>query len=320
MPLIDWVATQFLYKLMIGVISGLVILTLASQFGKYLYLELTTHFRLQYLIAAVVCALLMAGFQSWKFAAVALLCGVLNAVYLLPYFGSKPQVIGAEKKVRIFHANVLWKSENYEAVLALIRENNPDVVVLQELSEEWGNQVSVLGETYPNSKQVPLAEGAGMAIFSRYPLTEVEVLKLDDSPHIALRARVDAEGETFTLLALHPTVPLSPVKFVNRNRQFKAAAELLNSIGGHKVVIGDLNTTMWSPYFTNFLREARLRDGRVGFGLQTSWPVPLPSFLRLPIDHCLASEGVQVDRLELGVRTGSDHHPLIVDLSLLGVR
>jgi len=315
MILLDWFSTQLLYKLTIGAISVLVILTLASQFGQYLYVELTTHFRLQYVVAAVVCTVLMVGYQSWKFAGVALLCAILNGIYLAPYLRAKTHDERTAQVVRIFHANVLWKNRNYGAVLDLIRSSDADLVVLQEVTEEWDNQLGVLEERYPFSKRVPLAEGAGMTLFSSYPLCDVEVLKFDDSSHIAIRAKAEINGEELLLLALHPTTPTSPKKFLNRNRQFKGAAELLNASSGHKVVIGDLNTTMWSPYFTNFVRAARLKDARIGFGLQTSWPVALPAFLRLPIDHCLVSEEVQVNRFQLGERTGSDHRPLIVDLS-----
>ena len=71
---------------------------------------------------------------------------------------------------------------------------------------------------------------------------------------------------------------------------------------------------MWSPYFAGLVHDSGLRDARMGFGLKTSWPIPLPSFLRLPIDHCLVSKDIHVERFEIGSRTGSDHLPIIIDL------
>ena len=155
-----------------------------------------------------------------------------------------------------------------------------------------------------------------MSVFSRYAFADVKVLHLDSSTHIAILAHLDIKEKTISLLAMHPTTPITPAKFKNRNLQFREAAALLNSIKGSKVLVGDLNITMWSPYFTTLIRSSGLRDARLGFGLGTSWPMPLPSFLRLPIDHCLVSHDVQVDGFRIGPRIGSDHRPVIVDLSL----
>jgi endonuclease/exonuclease/phosphatase family metal-dependent hydrolase len=64
-----------------------------------------------------------------------------------------------------------------------------------------------------------------------------------------------------------------------------------------------------------FGSRSRLR-ARLGFGVKTSWPVPVPSFLRIPIDHCLLSDDFHVTSVEVGSSIGSDHLPLVVTASL----
>jgi endonuclease/exonuclease/phosphatase (EEP) superfamily protein YafD len=103
-------------------------------------------------------------------------------------------------------------------------------------------------------------------------------------------------------------------KFLNRNEQFTKAASILRATEGTKFLIGDLNTSMWSPYFADLVKGSGLRDARAGFGLIPSWPMPLPAFLQIPIDHCLVSDDVVVKGIKTGQRTGSDHRPLIVDV------
>lgn len=316
MFLFEVLSSPLIYKLTILALTATVLLTLASQFGDYLYLELATHFRLQYVAVAIICAGSLTVFQSWKFLPIALACALLNASHLFPYFSSKTEINASSAHLRVLHANVLKDNQNYRAVFALITENNPDVVVLQEITESWDQQVKFLQAKYPYYKSAPAASGAGMALFSRYRLRDLKVLQLDASTHLAILAEIDISGQPVTILALHPPTPITPNKFANRNRQFREAASLLNSMTGPKVLIGDLNTTMWSPYFVSLTRSTGLRDARLGFGLQTSWPVPLPAILRLPIDHCLVSEEVQVSQLRLGAPAGSDHCPLIVDLIL----
>ena len=293
----------------------LVVLTLASHVGRHLYLELTTHFKLQYLLGSLLCLLVFSGYQSWTFSAVALFCGLLNLFYIWPYYRTRTsQNPSSDVRLRLLQANVLKDNKNYASIFRLLKQTNPDVVVLQETNEVWRNQINLLHDVYPFSEMALRSEGAGMVILSKHKFETVEVLRLDDSIHVAILVQVRIDHHKITILALHPTTPISPFKFKNRNRQFREAATLLKGIDGPKVLIGDLNTTMWSPYFAELLRCANLRDARLGFGLKTTWPMPLPGFLRMPIDHCLVSSELQVANLEIGEHVGSDHRPMIIDL------
>jgi endonuclease/exonuclease/phosphatase (EEP) superfamily protein YafD len=316
MLLLEVFSLQLLYVLTLVVLTALVLVTLASHFGQYLYLELTTHFRLQYVLAAIVCAVVFTMFQSWKFIPIAIICAVLNAAYLWPYRSTSRPDPTERSRLRILHANVLNKNTNYTTLFEEINNSKPDILVLQELSQAWADQIRTLQQEYPFFEIAPRPDGAGMAILSRYPFENVETLTLDASTHLAILARVNLGEKAVSVLGLHPPTPMSPLKFKNRNRQFREAARVLNSLEGPKVLIGDLNTTMWSPYFSSLLRDSKLRDVRLGFGLHTSWPMPMPWFLRLPIDHCLVSDELRVDRLRIGDSIGSDHYPLIVDLTM----
>jgi len=317
MSLFEAVPSQLVYRPAVVMLTALVILTLLSQFGQYLFLELTTHFRLQYVLTAVACALVFTIYQSWKFVPIAVLCAILNGVYLAPYWRAPEAQNGTGQPFRVLHANVLKDNQNYEGALRLIQQSNADLLVLQEVTDDWVQQLKVLEKEYPYFKSVPGLAGSGMALFSRFAFADLEVLTLDESTHIAIKAKIKVgENKEVTVLSLHPTTPITASKFANRNRQFKAASTIMRSTSGPKFIIGDLNTTMWSPYFTDLVRTSGLRDARKGFGLVNSWPMPLPSFLRLPIDHCLVSDDVKVSSIKLGPGIRSDHRPLVIDLLL----
>jgi endonuclease/exonuclease/phosphatase (EEP) superfamily protein YafD len=319
MLLLEIFSQPILYTLAILVLTFVVLLTLASHFGRYIYLELTTHFRLQYFWTAVLCGLVFTAYQSWQFVLIALACACLNLYYIWPYYRSKSKRgSDSEFSLRVLHANVLKGNTNYAAVFELINQVSPDLVFLQETGDAWRDQLEPLRKEYPFYEAALRPHGAGMIVLSRKPFDSVEVLALDESQHVAILARVNLVKHSITVLGLHPTTPIDPFKFRNRNLQFREAASLLNKIDGHKILIGDLNTTMWSPYFEQLTRDANLRDARLGFGLKTSWPMPLPSFLRMPIDHCLISQELRVEAVEISAHIGSDHRPLIVDI--FGVR
>lgn len=316
MFLTELVSHQLLYKLTAVILISILALTMASLFGRHLYLELTTHFRLQYALTASACVGVLIVFHSWKLLPVAVCCAVYNLAYLVPYYflRPRPQIKSSAASLRLLQVNLLLSNENYETLLTAATEADADVIVLQELTEEWWKHIEVLAEQYPHVEAVPGPGGAGMAIFSRYSLEEVKTLTLDASNHIAILAQVNVVSASVTILALHPPTPISSTRFTNRNRQFHEAGDILRSLKGPRILIGDLNATMWSPYFTDLTKRSGLRDARLGFGLRTSWPMPLPWFLRIPIDHCLVSNDIIVERVQLGRRTGSDHRSLIVDV------
>jgi endonuclease/exonuclease/phosphatase (EEP) superfamily protein YafD len=307
---------QFVYKLTVGTLIAVWACSLISLFGHHAYLELATHFRFQYALLSLICIISFLALRSWKLLPLAICCALLNSLYILPYYSREisPVSYSAGTHLRLMQANVLGSNGKYSALIGAITAAHPDIVVLQEVTDEWWHQIEALNTGYQYSKAVPRPGGSGMAILSHFPIVDVQVLSLDTSTHLALLARLNVEGTIVSLLSLHPPTPVRTDKFLNRNQQFSRAASIMKATGGVRIIIGDLNTTMWSPYYADLLRESGLRDARKGFGLNTTWPLPLPGFLQLPIDHCLVSEDVAVEGVRTGKRTGSDHRPLIVDL------
>src|SRR5262249_6462450 len=92
-----------------------------------------------------------------------------------------------------------------------------------------------------------------------------------------------------------------------------ALGERARDAGGSRIIIGDLNSTDGSAHFRDLLRVSGLRDSRLGFGRQPSWPTM--GFYRIAIDHALVSDDLAVVDRRPGPNVGSDHFPLILDLA-----
>ncbi len=101
------------------------------------------------------------------------------------------------------------------------------------------------------------------------------------------------------------------------DKQFAAIGEYAAQVKNPVVVVGDLNTTMWSPFYKSMVKTARLRNARSGFGILPTWPTFMP-LLSIPIDHLLVSKEIGVLKVHTGRYVGSDHLPLITDLIIAG--
>lgn len=125
-------------------------------------------------------------------------------------------------------------------------------------------------------------------------------------------ANIQVEGEDVFLLGTHPLPPDSSEYARLRNDQLRNIAALVRNQRSPVIVIGDLNTTPWSPLFVDLLRDGRLKNTSKGCGLFGSLPAWLP-LARIPLDHCLVSGAIQVTVKRLGPRVGTDHLPVTVE-------
>ncbi|HYQ92789.1 MAG TPA: endonuclease/exonuclease/phosphatase family protein [Candidatus Competibacteraceae bacterium] len=279
--------------------------------------ELAAHFRVQYCLALTLLAILLRQhrFATALFAFFALVNLIIT---LLPlYQGSYPGNVAAAAvpQLRALTLNLHYTNQDYERVRQLINTYHPDVIVLQEITPRWLEELQRLRASYPYSLASPRSDPFGMALFSRLPWEQAEILHPGGSELPTLTAVIDADGSPFTLLGVHPLPPSSPEWARLRNQQLAEIAQFVRANPRPTLLLGDFNITPWSPYFTDLLQTAGLRDSARGYGLQPTWPSFFP-LLWLPIDHCLFSAGITIADRRIGPFVGSDHYPLLVDFAV----
>ena len=296
----------------------LLVLTLLSLVGQTYPLELLTHFQVQYLLAALLCTVLLAALRRWRWFAVSLGSLVLAGAAVLPYQAGQTAHahVGSsgQRTVRLLLANVLLSNTAYQDVLDLVEAEDADVLIFQEVNERWQRALAPIGAAYPHIVERPREDPYGTVVYSRLPIEQVDVLELGEAGRSTVCLRVMVAGTPVSIVCTHPNQPLMPTGFTHRNDQLDRVAEVTAGLPHPLVLAGDLNMSMWSPWFQRLCERTGLRSVRSGMGVQGTWPAALPRCLRLPIDHFLVSGGVSVTGCRLGPSIGSDHLPLIVDL------
>lgn len=299
----------------------IILFSIAGYLGRASqYFELASHFRFQYTLASFCCLLIFAGLQAWPWALGAAVCFLVNGAAVLPWYTSRkhaPHSHANSRRLRVVLANVLYENRRYELFKNLVNEEQPDILIAQEVTDEWLDEMKFLRETYPYFREVHQPHGSGIALFSRFPLLQCEVIALGLEERPGITARLQIDEAIITLLTFHPYAPVRRDHYRHRNLQLAEASRLIKTLPQPLIVIGDLNTTMWSPYFDQLLQARELVNTRRGFGLLPTWPLwLLLPFLMLPIDHCFVTPDIAIHNTRTGGRTGSDHLPLIVDLSI----
>jgi endonuclease/exonuclease/phosphatase (EEP) superfamily protein YafD len=297
-------------------------MVLGRALGWAYPLELLTHFQVQYFLAALACGGTLLVLRRRRLALCAAAAAAVSGGALWPYLlGDVSSAAHAadeppEARLRVMHANVLWSNAQHDRLLDAIHGAEPDVVVLQEINSRWMRAIAPELAEYRFCASGVAEDRSGIAIFSRHPLCNVRISPPGDPGAPCITAAVLLGPRVVSLATIHPRTPLTPRGHARRNDQLREVARRAAELPRPLVLVGDLNTTMWSPHFTRLLEDLHLNDARRGFGLRPSWPTFLPPPARIPIDHCLVSPEVSVTDCRLGPSFGSDHLPLIVDLSL----
>ncbi len=284
--------------------------TVMNQYHHYL--ELFSHFRLQYLAVAAILLVPFLLMRSWHYVSLMLATVALNAWFIVPWYLPDDEAPYSDGRFKVLLANVFAENNDHYVLRALIDAEQPDIVFLQEIGVGWSATLETW-EDYPHRHIVPRYDYFGIAVLSRLPLESVDTVSSPPRGFPTLVVTTTVEDKAVTLVSTHPMPPMTTANFEARNAQLASVAELVSEFAGARVLIGDLNTTMWGANYRQLVGNAHLDNVRKGFGVLPSWPTFLP-FAMIPIDHCLVSGDLRASNVRLGPDIGSDHRPLIATL------
>jgi endonuclease/exonuclease/phosphatase (EEP) superfamily protein YafD len=308
---LKWLAWGLLY--LIGVLTLLATITgfLARLWWLF---EPTSHFRAQYMFVLLAAAIIAAAGRRWLPAALFALAAMVNFILVIPvYLAGESVQEGAS--YRILMANVEYINEDEAAVLQMIGDVNPDILIVEEFTPAWQTTLEAISADYPHSELSPRTDAYGIALYSRLPYERSEIRTVGPSRFPSVFAWYELDGRPLTVVGTHPPPPLNKDDLEDRDQQLAAIIEYASAQSEATIVAGDFNVTTWSPIFQDMLFDSDLREARRGFGLHPTWPT---SFLPLgvPFDHILVSPGVAVHNFGRGADTGSDHYPVFADFSI----
>jgi endonuclease/exonuclease/phosphatase (EEP) superfamily protein YafD len=232
--------------------------------------------------------------------------------------GPSPQVGPNASSLKIIEFNI-WKSNRDPAATAAwIRAQDPDIVVLADVARQGQFVADRLRADYPYSVRCNDKHCSTMLLSKRQPLRAGGLAKGDPENRVGLSAVwatfSDVRGP-FTVVGVHLPRPWPFGDQWRFQRLLVAATATLDR--RRMIVAGDFNDTPWSSDLQRLDRNLDLpRRTRALF----SWPARLPyglpaPFPILPIDQVYAALAWRTDRVTVGPRLGSDHYPLVIELS-----
>lgn len=231
---------------------------------------------------------------------------------------AEPAMDPARSSFRLLIANVMMENRHHQRLLELVRETDPDLLLVVETDEVWARALAPLSSTYPHIIGHPQDNHYGMMLFSRLPLLDpaVEFLVQEDIPSIHTAFELPS-GDRVLLHGLHPRPP-EPMRDQDatpRDAELVLVGRVIREEGERPTVVaGDLNDVAWSPTTELFLRLSGLLDPRVGRGFYNTFHAD-HRLMRFPLDHILHSNHFRLVELRRCGHVGSDHFPVLAELS-----
>jgi len=264
---------------------------------------------------------------QWQMAEIALMLALIGAIgfqlrMILPYTRLWKQEVRQAMpmanpvQVKIMVSNVLTPNNNTQALVNLVQQKQPDILITLESDQKWEDALRVIEPDYPYSVKVPLDNLYGMHLYSKLELIDPEIkyLLIDDIPSIHTQVRL-TNGEIIWLYCLHP-MPPSPTeadKSTTRDAELLMVGRHINENNQTAILAGDLNDVAWSKTTLMFQRISGLLDPRIGRFFINTFHVKYP-ILRWALDHIFHSPCFTLVDIERLPSIGSDHFPVMTTL------
>lgn len=250
-------------------------------------------------------------------------CVLWQLWWILPYtplWKKEVKYVGEyepERHLSILTSNVLTPNRNSEALIKLVNEHKPDILVTLESDKWWEEQLSVLESDMPYTVKCPLDNLYGMHVYSKLPILDAEIKFLVEKDIPSIHASIELRtGDKLRAHFVHPPPP-SPTeneKSTERDAELIIVARSVEKSKQPIIVAGDLNDVAWSSTTRLFRKISGLLAPRVGRGMFNTFNAKNP-LLRWPLDHLFHSEHFTLNTIKRLPSIGSDHFPLFTSLA-----
>ena len=227
--------------------------------------------------------------------------------------------------------NVLFKNKNYKAIAGSIQIASPDIVGLQEITDDVAQElVNVLESDYPYHTLDTSEQYSTVALLSRFPIEHLERFPLPPL-HKALQAVININGQRIHVFVVHLSpnqffeqpiaefVPTVKERYARRANEIALLRARIVDIDEPVLLLCDCNLTDTSEahaQFSTFLVDS---FGESGWGFGHTFQPPITSAAIQRIDYIWHSSEFKALEAYVGQDGQSDHLPVVAKLGFVTI-
>ncbi|AVT34787.1 endonuclease [Plantactinospora sp. BC1] len=221
--------------------------------------------------------------------------------------------------LRVLTANLLAGAADPETLVALVRSERVDVLAAQEFTPAAEAALDRLGLAglLPHRQVNPEIGTTGSALYSRHPLRETGIRRNGGGFSQAYATVQPPGGPAVLVESAHPMAPATLARLPDWRADLRAQPPATPD-GPLRILAGDFNATLDHAPLRDLLDTGYVDAAdSVGAGLTGTWGPydgdPIPP---VTIDHVLVDRRIAVGRVAVFRLPGSDHRPVLAELTL----
>ena len=214
-------------------------------------------------------------------------------------------------KIMLYNIGYNNSVKNFTNLKNLIVSEKIELILLQEISPSTIDKVKLLKQIFPYGSSLDdHIDLFDTIILSKYPLKQLE----NKDYHIS-KANLVINNDVISILGVHLRPGGRQQDYEFALNQLSYLKKIISNRSSKLILLGDLNMTAYSKRFSNFINDTNLNT-YISYKNKTStWPSFLPNFFGIQIDHLLFSDEINLISKKIGESFGSDHRPLITEIS-----
>lgn len=261
-----------------------------------------------------------AAFQRWFLVCAAGVVAAFHLAWVLPDYGPAEDLPAEARhapSVTLMTANVYFGNDDFSAVVEEIGQVDADILFLQEFGHELRDELREQGmeERYPHREIAFENPYFGIATYSKLPFLETEAFDAGGRPVVV--TTVEIQGRPVRLYNVHATSPgIGKTLAENWNDGWRTLTDALETDPLPAIVAGDFNMNQHHRWYAELRQDGldSCHEER-GRGNATTWPKGR-KLRPIRIDHVFHSAEVFCLDVREGNGEGSDHRPVIAELSV----
>ncbi len=211
--------------------------------GIWIFDQLS-QFRLIYPLILAICLPILCALRAFRALVLSLILLIVTTIPVATmFFPTRGAVADGSARPQEIPLSVLnfnsefQHNDNYKSFDELVKTREPDVVAIVEINQKWMDALSETMKSYPFRKFVN--EGAGLALFSKYPIVKNRIEHFGKSRHPRMFAELKVKDRIINVIVAHPATPKTLWGFEERNSEIRLLADEIKAISGPKIFIGD---------------------------------------------------------------------------------
>jgi endonuclease/exonuclease/phosphatase (EEP) superfamily protein YafD len=293
--------------LLAGAVAGLLLHFVPTSWQPTIALASGARVAMWFAVPALALA---AAAHQWILAPAAALAVVAGLVVQGPYYLTAAAPPDGPR-LTVLQANLKLGAADPAALVRSVREDGVELLAAEELTTAGQERLIAAGleSLLPHRYTRPQDAGAGLGIWSRYPLSELTTLPGFDLG--VLSARVTAPSGNLTFVAVH-LLPPYPYPSNGWLAETARLGDVLADLPRPALVAGDFNATVDHVQFRRLLTDG-YADGirQAGAGYLATYPADRWFGPVIGIDHVL-TRGATATAVRTVALPGSDHRGLLV--------